>query len=160
MTRRTVLSTAVVALATLTPVWLAGLNALGQDQPRPVLATPTPATRPADSAGRASVNAHTEARGRAHVYWTSAGAQEKALQYIQSGQAHQNAVASLQQCQTCHSGVASYVRFANQHADGINVVADGPWVGVSVGPADDVLRSQLKLPEGTGVVVTKVVPES
>ncbi|MBX6312377.1 MAG: PDZ domain-containing protein [Isosphaeraceae bacterium] len=34
------------------------------------------------------------------------------------------------------------------------------WIGVSVSPADEILREQLDLPEGQGLVVTEVVPDS
>jgi membrane-associated protease RseP (regulator of RpoE activity) len=37
---------------------------------------------------------------------------------------------------------------------------DAPKIGVTVGPVDDVLRAQLGLPAGSGIVVTEVLPES
>jgi hypothetical protein len=95
----------------------------------------------------------------ASVFWDSADGQQKALKYIQSREAHQDAIGSLQQCRSCHDGLNAYVDFIGAAGHGLTLVSrTGPWVGVSVGPADDVLRAQLKLPEGTGVVVTKVVP--
>jgi hypothetical protein len=80
-------------------------------------------------------------------------AQQKAVGFLNSNRAHREAIGSLQQCRSCHGG------------SGLDrlVVAwepNGPWIGVSVGPADPVLRSQLRLPEGTGVVVTQVMPNS
>jgi membrane-associated protease RseP (regulator of RpoE activity) len=80
-------------------------------------------------------------------------AQQKAVTFLNSNLAHREAIGSLQQCRSCHGGPA---------LDRLVVAwePNGPWIGVSVGPADPVLRSQLRLPEGTGVVVTQVMPNS
>src|SRR5687768_3068855 len=90
------------------------------------------------------------------IAWGTADAQNKAMQFLGSHKAHSQAVASLQQCQTCHAGSAA--EFLLDTARVAWAQPQGPWIGISVGPADGVLRSQLRLPEGTGVVVTQVVP--
>lgn len=90
------------------------------------------------------------------IAWGTADAQNKAMQFLGSHKAHSQAVASLQQCQTCHAGSAA--EFLLDTGRVAWAQPQGPWIGVSVGPADGVLRSQLRLPEGTGVVVTQVVP--
>ncbi len=41
-----------------------------------------------------------------------------------------------------------------------NTGPDGFWIGIPVGKVDEVLRSHLDLPEGTGLVIIGVVPES
>jgi hypothetical protein len=80
-------------------------------------------------------------------------AQQKAVSFLNSNRAHREAIGSLQQCRSCHGGSA---------LDRLVVAwePNGPWIGVSVGPADPVLRSQLRLPEGTGAVVTQIMPNS
>jgi S1-C subfamily serine protease len=90
------------------------------------------------------------------IAWGTADAQNKAMQFLGSHKAHSQAVASLQQCQTCHAGPAA--QFLLDSGRIAWSQPQGPWIGISVGPADGVLRSQLRLPEGTGVVVTQVVP--
>jgi membrane-associated protease RseP (regulator of RpoE activity) len=90
------------------------------------------------------------------IAWGTADAQNKAMQFLGSHKAHSQAVASLQQCQTCHAGSAA--EFLLDSGRVAWAQPQGPWIGISVGPADGVLRSQLRLPEGTGVVVTQVVP--
>ena len=90
------------------------------------------------------------------IAWGTSDAQNKAMQFLGSHKAHSQAVASLQQCQTCHAGSAA--EFLLDTGRVAWAQPQGPWVGISVGPADGVLRSQLRLPEGTGVVVTQVVP--
>jgi membrane-associated protease RseP (regulator of RpoE activity) len=85
-----------------------------------------------------------------------ADAQAKAASFLGSHQAHRDAIASLQQCQSCHGGSDAQRVFDAAALTALQ--PQGPWIGVSVGPADGVLRAQLRLPEGTGVVVTQVVP--
>ena len=97
-------------------------------------------------------------RRQTAVAWATsdADAQTKAIHFLGSHQAHRDAIASLQQCQTCHGGSGAQWLF---DAAAITALQPrGPWIGVSVGPADGVLRAQLRLPDGTGVVVTQVVP--
>ena len=93
---------------------------------------------------------------RTVIAWTDAHAKQMTARFLDAHQAHRDAVASLQQCQNCHGGPSeSWV----QHLSAVALQPKGPWIGISVGPADAVLRSQLRLPEGAGVVVTQVVPE-
>ena len=98
--------------------------------------------------------------GRAglQVAWSASDARQKAADYLGSHHAHREAIASTRQCQSCHgAGAAASVL---DYVDAAALHPKGPWIGVSVGPADGVLRSQLRLPEGTGVVVTQIVPDS
>jgi S1-C subfamily serine protease len=83
-------------------------------------------------------------------------ARQKAVEFLGSDQAHREAYASLQQCRGCHAGNAA--AWLLDSAAIARLQPHGPWVGISVGPADGVLRAQLRLPDGTGVVVTQVVP--
>ena len=132
------LMTPLAGMLLLAAPWLATLTARAQEQPQPTTSDTT----------------------YHRVFWTSGDAQQKAVQYIQSRRAHHDAFASLQQCQTCHDGMANYLSFANAQLNSVRLSpAEGPWVGVTVGPADDVLRSQLRLPEGTGVVITQVLAD-
>src|SRR3954447_11225023 len=78
-------------------------------------------------------------------------AQQKAAKFLDTHRAHREAIVSLQQCRACHGGGAPD-KFV------VSALPDAPWIGVSVGPADGILRAQLRLPEGSGVVVTQVVP--
>ena len=83
------------------------------------------------------------------------GCRQKAMNFLGSDQAHRDALASLQQCRGCHGGNrAAWVLDASRVAA---FQPHGPWIGICVGTADGVLRSQLRLPEGSGVVVTQVV---
>lgn len=84
-------------------------------------------------------------------------AQKKALNFLGAHQAHEQAIRSLHQCQNCHGGVTWDTLVGTSALAALR--PQGPWIGVSVGPADGVLRSQLRLPEGTGVVVTRLVPD-
>lgn len=114
-----------------------------------------PAAKPAASA---KDQAHVEqATDRLiGVVWNDADAKQQTARFLNAHQAHRDAVASLQQCQNCHGGSPEgWLR----HVDIAALQPTGPWIGISVGPADPVLRSQLRLPEGAGVVVTQVVPE-
>lgn len=45
-------------------------------------------------------------------------------------------------------------------ADPADAAADRPWLGLQCFPADPTLRAQLKLPEGQGLVVGNVAPDS
>jgi membrane-associated protease RseP (regulator of RpoE activity) len=83
-------------------------------------------------------------------------ARRAALDFLGSDQAHRDAYTSLQQCRSCHG--ADRAAWTRDAAALARLQPQGPWVGISVGPADGVLRSQLRLPDGTGVVVTQVVP--
>jgi len=115
-----------------------------------------PTAQPADGAGAGSGDPTTRFINHRLAVDLAANdwdAQQKAVSFLNSNLAHREAIGSLQQCRSCHGGPA-LERL---------VVAwepNGPWIGVSVGPADPVLRSQLRLPEGTGVVVTQVMPNS
>ena len=128
---------------------------------------PAPAAKPAPAAAPATQPSGLAEALRAislrpvdaEVAWSQGDAQQKVLQHINSRQAHRKAVVALQQCQECHAGDGDPVLLDPHGYHASTFTQGGPWIGVSVGPADDVLRSQLKLPEGTGVVVTKVVPE-
>jgi membrane-associated protease RseP (regulator of RpoE activity) len=163
MTRITVPS--LVALLVLSCLSVGGKDAA--PSPQPAVPAPAPAAASADapqSTAAADIGrlyADAVARGaRASVFWGPADGEQKAVQYIQSRRAHQDAIVSIKQCQGCHDGLANYLNLIDPHGAGLTLRApSGPWVGVSVGPADDVLRAQLKLPEGTGVVVTKVVDD-
>ena len=116
--------------------------------------------RPADPAGPAnSIDQFLSRRLAAQIVFNDGDAQRKALSFIRSNQAHADALGSLEQCKTCHDPGAGAPELLAAGQLGL-VPVDAPWIGVSVGPADDVLRSQLKLPDGTGVVVTKVLPDS
>ena len=127
--------------------------------------SPGPSTAPAPKAGEPSGAALAHQafelpRLDTQVVLDQADAQKKALDFIGSSKAHAEAVLSLQQCKGCHQNAEDSVRVYDPYGMRVSVTGpDSPWVGVSVGPADDVLRSQLKLPEGTGVVVTRVMPE-
>ena len=94
-------------------------------------------------------------RAAVSVAWNDGEAQRTAASFLGSHQAHVDAIASLQQCQTCHGGAVAWA-LDNMT---VGLQPKGPWVGIAVGPTDAVLRSQLRLPEGAGVVVTQVVPE-
>lgn len=87
-------------------------------------------------------------------------ARRQAVSHIRSREAHAKAIANMEQCKTCHdpNPVPSSL-FHMVDLDGAMKVEEGPWIGVSVGPADDVLRAQLNLPEGTGLVVTEVMED-
>jgi membrane-associated protease RseP (regulator of RpoE activity) len=98
-----------------------------------------------------------ETRAAVNIAWSELDARQKAMNFLNSHHAHREAIVSLQQCRNCHAGnSAAWV--LNNAVSALH--PQGPWVGISVGPADGVLRSQLRLPEGTGVVVTQVVPHS
>lgn len=105
----------------------------------------------------APIDEAVEARSAVSIAWSALDAQQKALNFLNSHQAHRRAIVALNQCQSCHTAASGSTP---QHAALAALQPQGPWVGVSVGPADGVLRSQLRLPEGTGVVVTQVVPGS
>jgi membrane-associated protease RseP (regulator of RpoE activity) len=153
-----------LSIAALTLTGLVGLTALGAAAGESSKAPATDraaATRPAEPLEKAAaIDAWLARRLDAHVVLDQADAQKKALDYIGSRKAHADAVLKLQQCRNCHDRAKDVVRLSGPQPLRIAVAGpDTPWVGVSVGPADDVLRSQLKLPEGTGVVVTKVMPD-
>jgi membrane-associated protease RseP (regulator of RpoE activity) len=93
---------------------------------------------------------------RVSLAWDSNDARQKALNFLGSQQAHVHAIDSLQQCQGCHGSAGASAAWDTAAISALQ--PQGPWIGISVGPADGVLRSQLRLPEGTGVVVTQVVP--
>src|SRR3954471_10045518 len=105
---------------------------------------------------QAALDAGATRRQSLHVVLNEADAQQKAINFLGSEQAHRDAIASLQQCRSCHDG--NSVAWVLDAARIARIQPQGPWVGISVGPADGVLRSQLRLPDGTGVVVTQVVP--
>jgi S1-C subfamily serine protease len=147
---------ATVALALV--VAQAALRAGAGDSTPPATA---PASKAADPSGSAVARQALELRRLdAQVVVDQADAQKKALDFIGSSKAHAEAVANLQQCKGCHDNAQDSVRAYDAYGLRMTVTGpDAPWLGVSVGPADEVLRSQLKLPEGTGVVVTKVMPD-
>jgi membrane-associated protease RseP (regulator of RpoE activity) len=120
-----------------------------------------PATKPVARPGAAeAIDAQVLRRLDAQVVLDQADAQKKALDFIGAGKAHAEAVVNLQQCRGCHQDAQDRLKIYDPRMMQVAIAGpDTPWVGVSVGPADDVLRSQLKLPEGTGVVVTKVLPD-
>src|SRR4051812_18040492 len=105
---------------------------------------------------QAALDAGATRRQSLHVVLNEADAQQKAINFLGSEQAHRDAIASLQQCRSCHDG--NSVAWVLDAARIARIQPQGPWIGISVGPADGVLRSQLRLPDGTGVVVTRVVP--
>jgi membrane-associated protease RseP (regulator of RpoE activity) len=150
--------------AALTVACLLGPAAVraGTEEPRPP-ATSAPATAPAPAAPARAAGAVDAVIRRldAQVVLDQPDAQKKALEFIGASKAHAEAVLNLQQCQTCHQNPHDHLKavFGLDTPHMIVAGPDTPWVGVSVGPADEVLRSQLKLPEGTGVVVTQVVPD-
>lgn len=122
----------------------------------PAAEPPLPTGRPADAedAGSAdSVAKFVNRRLALDVAANDWDARRKAADFLSSNVAHREAIGSLQQCRSCHGGGAQ---------DRLVVAwePNAPWIGVSVGPADPVLRSQLRVPEGTGVVVTQVMPNS
>ena len=84
-------------------------------------------------------------------------AQQVAARWVAADQQHHEAMASLGQCQDCHQPQAA-ARLITRY--GPAAAPEGPWIGISVAPADEVMRAQLKLPEGTGVIVTDVMPDS
>jgi membrane-associated protease RseP (regulator of RpoE activity) len=88
--------------------------------------------------------------------WSDWDARQKAANFLGASQAHREAIVSLGQCRSCHDGNAGAALTLEKYLTAAQPT--GPWIGVSVAPADGVLRSQLRLPEGTGVVVTQVVP--
>ncbi len=84
-----------------------------------------------------------------------------------------NANAKCTQCHTTHThnidqAINRGISFLNATAGGADSVwsdwvvemksSDKPWIGIAVGPVDDVLKAQLNI--NTGVVVTKVAPDS
>ena len=80
-------------------------------------------------------------------------AQWQTTAHLRAAREHANAVASLEQCQSCHGdGVQPHPVTLYFSSDD-----DTPWIGIAVAPVDDVLRAQLKLPSEGGVVVTQVV---
>ena len=87
----------------------------------------------------------------------SAQARQQAVNHIRSHEAHAKAIYNMEQCKTCHAPAPSYVELVNTFHAAAGDAANGPWLGVAVGPADDVLRAQLRLPEGTGLVITEVM---
>jgi membrane-associated protease RseP (regulator of RpoE activity) len=118
---------------------------------------PLGSSNDAASSGRQAAADALQARAAVNIAWSALDAQQKAMNFLNSHQAHRDAIVSLQQCRHCHNGnSAAWV--LNNAVSALQ--PQGPWVGISVGPADGVLRSQLRLPEGTGVVVTQVVPQS
>lgn len=135
-------------------------DALGQDAKTTAPAPPA-ASRPAATSAAIDalivqqLDAQTSALGQARI-------QQKAIDHITADQAHRQAVLTMRQCQSCHQGLSSSpVAVVDPHGWRLSALPqDTPWIGVSVGPADDVLRSQLKLPDGAGVVVTKVASDS
>ena len=153
---RTILTTLAGILILAAP-WLATLNARAEDKPA------QPESQPSGAAEvlRLVHDPYLADQSMTRLIWTSGDAQQKVVQQIQSGRAHQDAIASLQQCQSCHGGVADYLSIVNGEVlHTVRLSADNsPWVGITVGPADDVLRSQLRLPEGTGVVITQVIAD-
>lgn len=138
----------------------------------PVHAQP-PATQPSSDAATAlevlALTRQLNDRAAVNQHWVSflngkqtANSHQALANWLQAHQFHANAIASLGQCQSCHTVPAlnhALVQ-AGTRPGWVNVANDQPYVGVTAGPADDVLRSQLRLPEGTGVVVTAVAPES
>lgn len=98
-----------------------------------------------------------EARAAVSIAWSALDAQKKAVSFLNSHQAHRRAIVALNQCQSCHMPASGSTL---HHSALAALQPQGPWVGISVGPADGVLRAQLRLPDGTGVVVTQVVPGS
>ena len=95
-------------------------------------------------------------RADVKLAWSDWDARQKAADFLGAGQAHREAIVSLGQCRSCHGGNAAAALALDRFLTAAQPT--GPWIGVSVAPADGVLRSQLRLPEGTGVVVTQVVP--
>jgi hypothetical protein len=70
-------------------------------------------------------------------------------------------VQAVHNCQDCHEmndGRAEWRHTNVVHF--VNAIAEKPRLGISVGPADAVLRAQLGLEEGQGVVITKVNDDS
>ena len=118
-----------------------------------------PASQPAPKDNPTAVDRVIAQRLDAQLALTQADAQRKALDFIAAPKAHQEALATLEQCRACHQPSGTVPELSQRLLRVSLRAEDTPWVGVSVGPADDVLRSQLKLPEGTGVVVTQVVPD-
>ena len=82
--------------------------------------------------------------------------EEKVMNFLGSHRAHRDAILSLSQCRNCHQ--ADVGAAVNAAAPALQ--PQGPWIGISVAPADGVLRSQLRLPEGSGVIITQVLPNS
>lgn len=107
------------------------------------------ATAPAQSA-----NTAPQATGL-NLSFGHSDAQQAVINFLGSHQAHRDAIRSLNQCRNCHQTTALD---ALNHVAAADLRPKGPWVGISVAPADGILRSQLRLPEGAGVVVTQVVP--
>ena len=146
----------VVLLAiTISPMlsWPVGTVAQAPDQAASPAAENNAA---AASAFLQAVSASVGRRTDVNVAWSDADAQRKAAQFLGAHHAHRSAIQSLQQCHSCHGGMGT-----GWSLDAATIAAmqpKGPWLGVSVGPADGVLRSQLRLPEGAGVVVTQVMP--
>jgi membrane-associated protease RseP (regulator of RpoE activity) len=91
------------------------------------------------------------------VAYNADQARQQAVNHIRSNEAHIKAIYNLEQCKACHSPSPSYVELVNAFHASAGDAANGPWMGVAVGPADEVLRSQLRLPEGTGLVITEVM---
>ena len=110
-------------------------------------------------------------------------AQGPAEALLQGNEAHRKAFLEIVACKNCHGGgTGDAVRWLQviTSRDGqrpqdqqFRAVAmldldqavrkteeAGPKIGVTVGPLDDVLRAQLGLPAGRGLVVTEVLPES
>ena len=133
-----------------------GVASADESAPRPA---PSAATKPADQPDPNAIDKFAR-RLNAHIAWTQPAAQQILLDHVGAQHAHHQALMTLRQCQDCHQGVADRVPVLDPHALAVSKLdSEGPWIGISVGPADDVLRAQLKLPEGGGVVVTQVVQD-
>jgi hypothetical protein len=95
----------------------------------------------------------------------------------QAHEAHRRAIATEAQCQKCHAAQPDRIAWTQVLGERRNEVAlrlltdyssnltakikdDAPRIGVTFGPMDDVLRAQLGLPAGRGMVVTEVLPEA
>jgi membrane-associated protease RseP (regulator of RpoE activity) len=112
--------------------------------------------------GAAHPSAAQSADGQPHptalsLAWDYGDAQQQVINFLGSHQAHREAILSLNQCRNCHQADAFTTPDKGAAAA---IQPQGPWIGVSVGPADALLRAHLRLPEGAGVVVTQVVPDS
>lgn len=70
------------------------------------------------------------------------------------------ATADRTQCRTCHDVAAVEAGAFAARGLVLTKQLQEPWLGVTVGPVDEVLRAQLGIASDRGVVVTSVVPDS
>jgi membrane-associated protease RseP (regulator of RpoE activity) len=76
-------------------------------------------------------------------------------------------IRALRYGQPVELGVSTDVRFLSTTLDKspnlsftTNVAQPSYWIGVSIDPADEILRTHLKLPKDTGLVVTEVIKDA